>query len=224
MTGDNLFDRVPTQRLTATVLRPRGELKQNPIKSQSRGGPWMEQFARREDLELAEFGGACAAPPACTGREEYVGDTNAHFVSSGKGHKDAKEKVTKDDRLQIKIEFIAHITKVAGKDVTFMPVFKEDEKAIFRPFKDARTIGDLIERAGKTATRPAAQDIKVNKGYYDVRNRKMVVTGPLEGGLKNPLFTGKKGIGAGITTSADKESITAITVDTERPPPPPVRP
>jgi len=91
-------------------------------------------------------------------------------------------------------EYMGVITKVDGGKVTFTEM-KGKEK-------------------GDTKTFSIAKDVKVVTGKFDKETKKVVAGDPLEGGLKNELFTkiGEKGVRAQIVTDKDDKAITSITV------------
>ncbi|MCI0377961.1 MAG: hypothetical protein L0215_10165 [Gemmataceae bacterium] len=93
-------------------------------------------------------------------------------------------------------EFNALITKVDGNKITFHRV-KKGEK------------GDEI-------TMTAIEKVKVVKGKTNPETKKSEAGDPIDGGLKNELFTkgGKdgKGVNVRIITDADNKNITEIRV------------
>ena len=91
-------------------------------------------------------------------------------------------------------EFRATIIKVDGDKVTFKKGKKGEE--------------------GEAMTLPVTANVKVTKGKYNLDAKKREPGDPLEGGLKNKMFTKikDKGLRATITTDADNKNITAILV------------
>jgi hypothetical protein len=95
-------------------------------------------------------------------------------------------------------EIRAVITKVEDNKVTFFPIEGKG--------KDAKK--------GEEKTMTAVKDVKVVKGKFDKEAMKFVAGDPIEGGLKNEMFTkiGDKGRGALLITDADNKKITEIRV------------
>jgi hypothetical protein len=95
-------------------------------------------------------------------------------------------------------EFTASITKVEDGKVTFHKTKfnKEDKK---------------LEK-GEAMTLPVSKDLKVTKAAFGKGKGK--AGDPLEGGLKNELFTkiSEKGLFAQIVTDSDNKNITEIRV------------
>jgi hypothetical protein len=90
-------------------------------------------------------------------------------------------------------EIRAIITKVDGDKVTFAENKGKGEK-------------------GPEKTLPVSKDVKIVKGKFN-KDTKMLEAGePLEGGLKNKMFTeiGEKGVQATIVTDKDNKTITEI--------------
>ena len=101
-------------------------------------------------------------------------------------------------------EFTASITKVEGDKITYQK-FKKGEK------------GKQGEKDGDPVTIAVAKDAKITKGKASFKDMKFAIeTGdPLEGGLKNEVFTKideKNRVFARITTSEDKKTVTGIAV------------
>jgi len=95
-------------------------------------------------------------------------------------------------------EFRASITKVDGNNVTFTKVkFDKDTKKVEK---------------GESTTLPVADNVKVTKGKFDKDTKKTEAGDPIEGGLKNKMFTdiGEKGVGATIVTDSDNKKIIEI--------------
>src|SRR5262245_45269218 len=92
-------------------------------------------------------------------------------------------------------EFNCTIIKVDGSKVTVKKGKKGEEKEY---------------------TYTAAKDVKVNKGTFDAKAKKLEIGDAIDGGLKNELFTkiGEKGVGARVITEGegDKETITQIVL------------
>jgi hypothetical protein len=90
-------------------------------------------------------------------------------------------------------EIRAIITKVDGDKVTFAENKGKGEK-------------------GESKTMTVSDKVKVVKGKFNKDTKKLEPGDPLEGGLKNELFSkiGEKGVGATITTEGGK--ITQIVV------------
>jgi hypothetical protein len=90
-------------------------------------------------------------------------------------------------------DFFAAITKVEGSKVTFMKGKKGEDK--------------------KEGTAELTKDVKVMTGVFDkdAGDFKMKAGDPIEGGMKNKMFTdiGEKGVFAQITTNA-KGQITQV--------------
>lgn len=93
-------------------------------------------------------------------------------------------------------EISANIMKVEGDKVTFTKLGN-------KPF-------DAVE---KEKTLPVKADAKITKMRLNKESKKTEAGEPIEGGLKNDVFTkiGKDGIFARITTDADNKKITAIS-------------
>jgi hypothetical protein len=89
------------------------------------------------------------------------------------------------------------ITKVDGNKITFQKTKKVNKKA---------------ENDGDPVTIEAAKDVKVNTGT--VKKGVATVGDPIEGGLKNDMFSkiGAKGVQARLTTSDDNKSVTQVLV------------
>jgi hypothetical protein len=89
------------------------------------------------------------------------------------------------------------ITKVDGNKITFQKTKKVNKKA---------------ENDGDPVTIEAAKDVKVNNGT--VKKGVATVGDPIEGGLKNDMFSkiGAKGVQARLTTSDDNKSVTQVLV------------
>jgi hypothetical protein len=92
-------------------------------------------------------------------------------------------------------EIRAIIIKVDGNKVTFAENKGKGEK-------------------GPEKTLPAADNVKVLKGKFNQETKKLEAGDPLEGGLKNKMFSniGERGVGATIKTDADNKKITEIIV------------
>jgi hypothetical protein len=90
-------------------------------------------------------------------------------------------------------EIRAIITKVDGDKVTFAEFKGKGEK-------------------GESKTLPVDAKVKVVKGKFDKETKKMEAGDPIEGGLKNKMFTeiGEKGVFATIITDKDNKKITEI--------------
>src|SRR6516165_2640349 len=96
-------------------------------------------------------------------------------------------------------EFNAFIVKVDGDKVTY-------QKFIFKKGEEKKKDGDAV-------TLPVAKNAKITKGTFNFKEKKVEAGEPIEGGLKADIFknaTEEKGVFAGITTSEDKKTITAI--------------
>ncbi len=93
-------------------------------------------------------------------------------------------------------EITGLITKVADNKVTFT---------------EMKGFGKQAEK-GETKTLPVAKDVKVVKGKFDKETKKFEPGDPIEGGLKNKMFTeiSEKGVFAKIITSKDNKEITEI--------------
>src|SRR5262245_60426422 len=92
-------------------------------------------------------------------------------------------------------EINAVILKVDGNKVTFAEA-KKGEK-------------------GPEKTLPVAEKVKVVKGVFNPDTKKLDAGDPLDGGLKNEVFTkidAEKGLRGMIITSADNKTITEIRV------------
>jgi hypothetical protein len=91
-------------------------------------------------------------------------------------------------------EFGAIITKVESGKVTFSKFKGKDEPK------------------GPETTLPVADNVKVVKGKFNKETKKMEAGDPIEGGLKNEMFTkiGEKGLFSTIVTDADNKKITEI--------------
>jgi hypothetical protein len=96
-------------------------------------------------------------------------------------------------------EIRAIILKVEGDKVTFAENKGKGEK-------------------GPEKTLPVAADVKVVKGKYNQENKKLEAGDPLEGGLRNEVFTkiDEKGLRGMIITDADNKTITEIRVGGKR--------
>jgi hypothetical protein len=92
-------------------------------------------------------------------------------------------------------EIRAVITKVEDGKVTFAEAKGKGEK-------------------GPEKTLPVAANVKVVKAKKNKETKKVEVTGEIDNGLKNEMFSkiGEKGIGAQIVTDADNKKITEIRV------------
>ena len=88
------------------------------------------------------------------------------------------------------------ITKVDGDKVTFAEV---------------KGFGKDAEK-GESKTLPVAKDVKVVQGKFNKDTKAIEAGDPLEGGLKNKMFTeiGEKGVRATIVTDKDNKTITEI--------------
>jgi hypothetical protein len=107
-------------------------------------------------------------------------------------------------------EFTASITKVDGNKVTFNKV---EGFGGFGGGKGGGRRGQRGEqKKGEEKTLPVADNIKVVKGQFNKETKKMEAGEPIEGGLKNDLFTkiGERGVFATIVTDAKNEKITEI--------------
>jgi hypothetical protein len=91
-------------------------------------------------------------------------------------------------------DFNVSIKKVDGDKITAVKGAKKGEK-------------------GTEVTLTIAADVKVLKGKYNEDTKKTDPGDPIEGGLKNKMFTeiGEKGIGARVTTNDDGK-VTQIVV------------
>ncbi len=92
-------------------------------------------------------------------------------------------------------EFFARISKVEDGKVTFVKFKKGDKK-------------------GEEATLPVADKVKVVKGKFDFKSKKVEAGDALEGGLSNERFKkiGEKGLFAQLVTDEDGKKITEIRV------------
>jgi hypothetical protein len=90
-------------------------------------------------------------------------------------------------------EFFGTITKVDGNKITFLKgnKFKGEDQ--------------------KEGSADAAPNVKVLNGMFDMETKSFKPGDPIEGGLKNEMFSkiGEKGVNAQITTD-DKGKITQI--------------
>src|SRR5205085_1523428 len=92
------------------------------------------------------------------------------------------------------------ITKVEGGKVTFSAgKFDKETKKFER---------------GPAQTLPVADKLKVVKAKFNKETKKLEAGDPLEGGLKNSMFSkiGEKGLPATIITDADNKKIIEIRV------------
>jgi hypothetical protein len=97
-------------------------------------------------------------------------------------------------------EFGASISKISDGKITFAKTkFNKDTKKFEK---------------GDEMTLPVAADVKVTKGKFNKETKKFEAGDPLDGGLKNEMFSkiGEKGVGATIVTDADNKKITEIRV------------
>ena len=95
-------------------------------------------------------------------------------------------------------EFSAFIKKVDGDKVTFFKI-------------GGKTLGEKAP----DITLPVADNVKVNQGKYDFKEKKTTVGAAIEGGLKNEVFSkfeDKRGVMVRITTSEDGKAITNVVV------------
>ncbi|HXG12633.1 MAG TPA: hypothetical protein VNK04_22945 [Gemmataceae bacterium] len=95
-------------------------------------------------------------------------------------------------------EFRAVITKVEGDKVTFTKTkFDPETKKLEK---------------GQPTTLPVAANVKVVKAKFNPETKKFDAGDPIEGGLKNKMFTDiqEKGVPATIITDADNKKITEI--------------
>jgi hypothetical protein len=90
-------------------------------------------------------------------------------------------------------EFGAIISKVDNGKITFTEFKGKGEK-------------------GAEKTLPVADKVKVVKGKFNKETKKMEAGDPIEGGLKNEMFTkiGEKGLFSTIVTDADNKKIVEI--------------
>jgi len=93
-------------------------------------------------------------------------------------------------------EILGIITKVEGDKVTFA---------------EMKGFGKNAEK-GETKTLPVAKDVKVVKGKFNMDTKMLDAGEPLDGGLKNKMFTeiGEKGVFASIITDKDNKTIVEI--------------
>jgi hypothetical protein len=97
-------------------------------------------------------------------------------------------------------EFRGTITKVADGKVTFYKVtFDKETKTINKGAEQTLAVDD---------------NVKVVKSKFNKDTKKLEAGDPVEGGLKNQIFTGigEKGVGATIVTNADNTKIVEIRV------------
>jgi hypothetical protein len=99
-------------------------------------------------------------------------------------------------------EISATITKIENGKVTFAKTtFNKETKKLER---------------GDAQTLPVADNVKVVKTKFNKETKKLEAGDPLEGGLKNDLFSkiGEKGLRATIVTDGDNKKIIEIRVST----------
>jgi hypothetical protein len=99
-------------------------------------------------------------------------------------------------------EFSAAIMKVSDGKVTFAKTKFDKETKKFEKSPEQ--------------TLPVADKVKVVKGKFNKETKKMEAGDPLDGGLKNEMFTkiGEKGVFGTIVTDKDDKQITEIRVFT----------